>query len=181
MRKLIEASFVSLDGVVEGAERWALPHFANDENKQDSLATLMDCDTFFLGRRTFEMLGYAAASASHGDPYYDRVRAMPKIVASTTLRQPPENVTVLGGDIASELAALKRRPGGTIMRYGNGVLDDILVAHKLIDELQLAIIPVTVGPGRRLFEGVETSTLGLKLIKTKRFMSGIVTLTYACV
>ena len=90
MRKLVEASFVSLDGVVEGAERWALPYFANEENKQDSLEKLMECDAFFLGRRTFEMLEYAASGAK-GDPYYDRVRAMPKLVASTTLREPSQN------------------------------------------------------------------------------------------
>ena len=179
MRKLIEASFVSLDGVVEGPERWAFPYFANEENKQDSLATLMECDAFFLGRRTYDMLVFAASRAN-GDAYYDRVRAMPKLVASTTMRDASENTTVLRGDVARELAALKRQPGRTIMRYGNGVLDQTLLAHGLIDELQLAVIPVVVGAGRRLFEGLDTSRLALKLKGTKHFASGIVTITYTC-
>jgi dihydrofolate reductase len=179
MRKLIEASFVSLDGVVEGAERWALPYFANGENKRESLGTLMECDAFLLGRHTFEMLEFATSGAK-GDAYYDRVRGMPKLVASTTIREPPRNVTVLTGDLAREIAALKRQPGKTIMRYGNGVLDQTLVANRLIDELHLSIIPVTVGAGRRLFEGVDTSRLALDLKGTKRFTSGIVTIAYAC-
>jgi dihydrofolate reductase len=178
MRRLVEACFVSLDGIVEGAEKWALPYFANDENKQDSLAKLMECDAFLLGRHTFEMLEFAA-SAAKGDAYYDRVRALPKLVASTTIR-PSENTTVLRGDLAREIATLKRQPGKTVMRYGNGVLDETLVANKLIDELQLAIVPVTVGAGRRLFEGVDTSRLTLKLKGTKHFTSGIVTVTYVC-
>jgi dihydrofolate reductase len=98
-----------------------------------------------------------AASGAKDDRYYERVRAMSK-----------------------EVATLKRQPGRNIMRYGNGVLDETLVAHKLIDEVQLAIIPVTVGVGRRLFEGIDTSHIALTLKGTKAFKSGIVVVTYAC-
>src|SRR5882757_6199941 len=161
MMKLIEASFVSLDGVVEGAEKWALPHFLNEENQKDSLSKLMGCDAFLLGRLTFEMLE-SIASGIKGDPYYDRMSKMPKFVPSTTLHEGRWNGTVLKGDIAKEISKLKEQPGKSIMRYGNGVLDKTLIANKLIDELQLAIIPVTVGTGRRLFEGIDVSHWGLK-------------------
>lgn len=177
MRKLIEASFVSLDGVVEGAEKWALPYFLNEENQKDSLSKLTECDAFLLGRLTFEMLE-SIASGIKGDPYYDRIGKMPKFVPSTTLREGRWNGTALKGDIAKEISTLKQQPGKNIMRYGNGVLDKMLVTNKLIDELQLAIIPVTVGTGRRLFEGVDTSSLGLKVKGVTHFKSGIVTVSY---
>jgi hypothetical protein len=86
MRKLIEATFVSLDGVVESAQEWAFPYFNVEENKQQSLSRLLDCDAFLFGRVTFELL-QAMGSGIKGDPYFDRVSSLPKFVASTTLRE----------------------------------------------------------------------------------------------
>lgn len=177
MRKLIESAFVSLDGVVESAEQWGFPYFNVEENRQHSLAKLMDCDAFLLGRSTFELL-YAVGSVTTGDPYFDRVGSMPKFVASTTLYEAPWNATVIGGDTAEEIAALKRQPGKSIIKYGNGDLDRTLLAHNLIDEFHLWIFPVVVGKGRRLFEGIDTSHLKLKLTGTKQFSNGVVSLSY---
>jgi len=48
MRKLIEGTFVSLDGVVESPEQWALPFF-DDENKSAALSALSEIDALLLG------------------------------------------------------------------------------------------------------------------------------------
>ncbi len=53
MRKLVEATLVSLDGVVGSPEEWALP-FWTEENKNYSQAQLGDVDAFLLGRVTYE-------------------------------------------------------------------------------------------------------------------------------
>jgi dihydrofolate reductase len=178
MRKLIEAAFVSLDGVVESAEQWAMPYFRNEENKQYSLSRLMECDAFLFGRLTYGLIEAIGSAVPKGDTYYDRVASMPKFVASKTLREVSANATLIKGDTAEEIAKLKQQPGKNIMKYGNGSLDPILIEHNLIDEFSFSIIPVVVGKGRRLFEGIDTSHLKLKLTDTKRFSSGIVYLSY---
>jgi dihydrofolate reductase len=178
MRKLIEAAFVSLDGVVESVQEWAFPLFNVEENKQSSFATLMDCDAFLLGRVTFELLE-SRGSGLTGDPYYDRVGSLPKFVASTTLQTASSNAKVIKGDVAEEVSSLKRQPGKNIMKYGNGSLDRTLIEHDLIDEFHLSIFPVVVGAGRRLFEGIDPSHLKLKLTGTTKFSNGVVKHVYA--
>ena len=177
MRKLIEAAFVSLDGVVESAEQWALPYFNVEENKRHSLSRLMECDAFLFGRLTFELIE-STASMVKEDPYYDRVGSLHKFVASTTLSEVSANATLIGDNPAEKIANLKRKPGKNIMKYGNGDLDKTLIPHGLIDEFHLSIMPVVVGKGRRLFEGIDTTHLNLKLTDTTRFSNGVITLSY---
>jgi dihydrofolate reductase len=173
MRKLIEATFVSLDGVVESAQHWAFPLFNVEENKQHSLSQLMECDAFLLGRVTFELIE-SMGSRIKGDPYSDRVSSMRKFVPSTTLQTVPGNAEVIKGDVAEEVSNLKRQPGKNIMKYGNGNLDQTLIAHDLIDEFHISVFPVVVGAGRRLFEDIDCTHLKLQLKATARFSNGVV-------
>ena len=177
MRKLIEASFVSLDGVVESAEQWALPYFYNEENMQYSLSKLMDCDAFLFGRQTYELIE-STAKGIKGNPYYDRVNGLPKFVLSTTLQESSGNTTLIRGGAAEGISNLKQQPGKSIMKYGNGDLSRTLIENRLIDEFYFSIIPVVVGKGRRLFDGIDTSALKLRLTGMTKFKSGIVTLSY---
>jgi dihydrofolate reductase len=71
MRKLIEATLVSLDGVVGSPEEWALPSW-DEENKEYAHAQLADVDAFLLGRVTYEKFA-AAWSQVTGDPYLDTI------------------------------------------------------------------------------------------------------------
>jgi len=176
MRKLIESTFVSLDGVIESPEKWTAPFF-DTENKQHAYTELAQYDTFLLGRATYEKFA-ASWPKIHGDPYFDRINALPKLVASTTLRDVTWNATLIQGDVAAELWRLKRQPGKNIIKYGTGHLDRTLIQHGLIDELHFAIFPTVVGSGRRLFEGVDTSGLRLELVRTKTFANGVVWITY---
>jgi dihydrofolate reductase len=177
MRKLIEAAFVSLDGVVESPEVWALPYYTQEENKQSAFSRLIDCDAFLFGRVTYEMF-LQIGVAGKGDPYVDKVSSLPKHVASKTLREATWNATVIQGDVSKEVAKLKGQPGKNIMKYGCGDLDKTLIKNGLIDEFHFTIFPVVVGKGRRLFEGVDTTRLKLILTETKRFSNGAVALSY---
>jgi dihydrofolate reductase len=176
MRKLVESTFVSLDGVVESPERWAMPFWGND-SKNAALSHLAEFDAFLLGRVTYEKFA-ATWSQIKGDPYFDRINSMPKFVASTTLTDATWNATLINGDVAESVAALKRQPGKNIIKYGTSHFDQTLIRHKLIDEFQFSIFPIVVGSGRRLFEGIDASPLALKLASTKNFDNGIVVLTY---
>jgi hypothetical protein len=92
MRKLIESTLVSLDGVIESPDRWAL---FDAESAALAKKHLDGFDAFVMGRVTYERL---SANWAHvvGNPYVDRINAMPKHVVSSTLRDPGWNATVLG-------------------------------------------------------------------------------------
>jgi dihydrofolate reductase len=176
MRKLVESTFVSLDGVVEAPERWALPFFAA-ENKDAALSNLAEFDAFLLGRVTYEKF-VAAWSGIKGDPYFDRINTMRKYVASRTLSNATWNATVIQGDVAEAVTELKRQPGKNIIKYGTSQLDELLIRHRLIDEFQFSIFPTVVGTGRKLFEGIDATALALTLRGTRAFANGVVVLTY---
>ena len=175
MRKLIESTLVSLDGVVESPDRWA-PF--DKESAAFAMGQLDDYDAFVMGRVTYERL---SANWAHvvGNPYVERINAMPKHVASRTLRDPGWNATLLGPDVADAIAQLKRQPGKDLIKYGTSRLDDLLLRDHLLDELQLWYMPVVVGAGQRLFEDVDTSSLDLRLTDERRLGNGSVILSYA--
>jgi len=176
MRKLIEATFVSLDGVVGSPEKWALPYF-DDENKNYALSRLSEVDAFLLGRVTYEKFA-ARWPQIKGDDYFDRINSLPKFVASKTLQETTWNATVIKGDVADEVSKLKNQPGKNIMKYGTGRLDRTLIQRSLIDEFHFSIFPIAVGSGQRLFDGIDATHLKLALTGTKTFNNGIVILTY---
>ncbi len=175
MRKLIESTLVSLDGVTEAPERWV--NF-DAEATAYSMEELGNYDAFVMGRVTYEQLS-AYWGQTAGDPYLDRINAMPKYVASRSLTQTAWNATLLGPDPANAIARLKDQPGKDLIKYGTSRLDDTLVRDHLIDEFRFWIRPVVAGAGQRLFEDVDTSGLHLRLTGERRLGNGSVILTYA--
>ena len=77
------------------------------------------------------------------------------------------NGTLLGPDPSRAIARLKDQPGKDLIKYGTSRFDDTLVRDHLIDEFRFWIMPVVAGAGRRLFEGVDTSGLDLRLTGQK--------------
>jgi dihydrofolate reductase len=175
VRKLIESTLVSLDGVIEAPEQWAN---WDAEDTALALQELGNYDAFVMGRVTYELLRDYWAPVS-GDPYIDLINATPKYVASKTLTETAWNATLLGADPSSAIARLKDQPGKGLIKYGTNGFDDTLVRDRLIDEFRLWIRPVVAGAGRRLFEGVDTSELHLTLTDQRRLDNGSVILTYA--
>ena len=175
MRKLIESTLVSLDGVTEAPERWSR---FDAEDAALSLERLGNYDAFVMGRVTYEKF-YANWGHVAGDPYIDLIGAMPKYVASRSLTQTAWNATLLGPDPSGAIARLKDQSGKDLIKYGTSRLDDTLIRDHLIDEFHLWIRPVIAGAGRRLFEDVDTSGLDLKLTNHRRLENGSVILTYA--
>lgn len=176
MRKLVESTLVSLDGVVGSPWAWTGPLW-DEESRKHALAALDRYDAFVFGRVTYETFAATWGQVS-GDPYLDKINAMPKFVASTTLRQTTWNAKLLGGDIVEEIKRLKQQPGRDLIKYGTGQLDRTLIEHGLIDEVHLWIMPVIVGQGQRLYEGVDPSRLKLTLESQKTFQNGAVLLAY---
>jgi dihydrofolate reductase len=84
---------------------------------------------------------------------------------------------VIPGDVAEEIARLKRQDGGDIEMYGSATLMQTLMQHDLIDEYRLAVHPLVLGSGTRLFSdgGVRTT---LRLSEARPLDSGVVELIY---
>ena len=182
MRTLIESTFVSLGGDIGAPQEWGAPYLFGPEPDEYSRALLFGADALLLGRKTYEGLSVAYTAMAAGEPgpmadFVEAMNAIPKYVASTTLTSVGWNATLLGADVAAAVAELKKQPGKYLLKYGTGPLDRVLLGSGLIDELRIWIVPVTTGPGQRLFEDVDD--IGLTLTDTRTFSSGVVVLTYA--
>ena len=109
MRKLVESTFVSLDGVIGSPEKWSGAYW-DDEHDQYARKLLFAADALLLGRETYEVFANSWPSRT-GDEYSDRINSLPKYVASTTLQDARWNATVIKGDVGDEVARLKQQPG----------------------------------------------------------------------
>ena len=174
MRKLVESTFMTLDGVISRPQDWSPPYW-DDEHTAYAGKLLDPADALLLGRDTYE--GFAAAWPGRPGEYADKINSMPKHVASRTLTETTWNASLIEGDVAEAVAALKEQDGGDIVKYGTGELDRALVENQLVDEFHFWVFPVVVGKGDRLFDGLDLTSL--KLVDTSRFESGIVVLVYS--
>ena len=170
MRKLVESTFVTLDGVINDPQRWGPPYW-DDQHAQYAHDLLWAADALLLGRATYESFAKAWPPRT-GDEFADRMNALPKYVASTTLQDATWNATVLEGDAAEAVSKLKEQSGQDILKYGTGELDRTLIEHGLVDEFHFWVFPVVAGGGDRLLDGLDTTHL--TLVDTTRFASGIV-------
>jgi dihydrofolate reductase len=184
MKKIVVSEFVSLDGVMEdpgGASDfefggWTAPYW-NEDIATFKYDELFACDALLLGRVTYE--GFAAAWPSMTDEqgFADRMNSIPKYVVSSTLKSAEwNNSKVIRDDFVEELASLKQEGGRDILVAGSASLARALVHHNLVDEIRLAVYPVVLGTGIRLFG--EGDHANLELVDQKTTSSGVVLLSY---
>lgn len=174
MGKLVESTFMALDGVISAPHEWSTPYW-DDEHAGYARGLLFASDALLLGRKTYEGFAQAWPSRS-GDEYTDRINSMPKYVASSTLEEATWNATILKGDAAEEVAKLKEQPGDNLLKFGTGEFDRLLLEHKLVDEYHFWVFPEVAGKGERLLDGIRAT---LKLEDTTTFKAGIVIHTYS--
>jgi dihydrofolate reductase len=169
MGKVVVSQFVTVDGVMEdpgGSEKWERGGWAfqferGPDGNQFKLDEVMASDALLLGRVTYE--GFAEAWPSRTGEFADKYNGMPKYVVSTTLAEPEwNNSTVIGGDVAAEVAKLREQPGGSVLVNGSARLVTTLMEHDLVDVIRLMVFPVVLGAGKRLFaDGSPLTTLRL--------------------
>ncbi|MFG2788127.1 dihydrofolate reductase family protein [Streptomyces sp. NPDC048419] len=198
--KLTTMTQVTVDGVMQGnghateeerrngfeRDGWAMGVF-DDATFMYISRTYQRADAFLFGRRTYEVFApywgaeeraRAAAEDPDGDQIAAALNARPKYVASTTLTDPKwAGTTVLSGDLAAAVRELKARPGGELQVHGSGVLVRWLLAHDLVDEITLLVVPVVLGQGARLFpaEGPDTA---LDLVDLRADSKGVAIQVY---
>jgi dihydrofolate reductase len=190
MATLVVGTFLTLDGVMQGPggpdedERdgfahggWLVPHL-DDDGRRTVLEHTLAADALLLGRHTYEIFAAYWPRASADDPIGAKLNAVPKFVASRTLRSVDwSNSTLLEGDAATAVAGLKSSRDGEIHVTGSGDLVQTLLAAGLVDEFRLWIFPVLLGTGRRLFAG-GTVPAGLRLVASETSGSGVAFHTY---
>jgi len=180
MRRIINSTYISLDGVIQDPQDWPRTNVPSDGvfgTVQTEL--LFACDAVLMGGATYPSMA-AAWMARSGDPYSDRINSMTKYVVSNTVRDPEwANTTVIGGDAIARIRELKAQPGQDIVQYGFGAVSYALLEAGLIDELRLWVHPFFVGAATSedlMFR--PSVTTQWELVGTIALNSGIVLLTY---
>jgi dihydrofolate reductase len=103
----------------------------------------------------------------------------PKYVVSATLSEPLEwqNSTLLQGEAAEAVAALKQEDGSDLHVIGSTKLVQMLIEHGLVDEFRLMLDPVMLGGGKRIFRD-DGSLRALRLVDSKVTTTGAILATY---
>lgn len=179
MAKVIVWNLVSLDGYFEGKEKWDLD-FHNvawgEEMEAMSKEFGQRAQCLVFGRVTYEGMKAHWTKADDGE-ITRFMNALPKLVASRTITSSDWNNTRVTADIVGEIAKLRAQPGKDVFVFGSAELIDSLLKANQIDEMILAVAPVQLGAGTRLFkEGGEKRTL--ELLESRPLKNGTVILRY---
>jgi len=180
MRKIINSTYITLDGVIGDPQDWPDNGIEGDgTGLKVQTDLLFGSDALLMGGRTYPPMAQAWMARS-GDPFSDRMNSMAKYVVSSTLTDPEwPNTTVIRGDVIAEITRLKAKPGQDIVQYGFGQLSYALLEHGLLDELRLWVHPLLLGRATEdslLFRPAATAQL--ELAGTLALNTGIVILTY---
>jgi dihydrofolate reductase len=161
---------MSLDGYIAGPNG-EFDWIVNDPDI-DFVALFAQFDTLLMGRRTFELLVREGRT---------KIPGMKLFVFSKTLRSHdyPE-VTIVPGRPEETVAALRAEPGKDIWLFGGGALFQSFLDAKLVDKVEVAVIPVLLGEGIPLLAS-PAKQAKLKLTGHKVYKTGIVMLNYAVV
>jgi dihydrofolate reductase len=191
MRKIIVATFTSLDGVMQapgGPQEdptggfsfggWTAPHF--DAALGGAMGEILGRPfDLLLGRKTYEIFAaHWPYVTDPNDPIAPLFNRITKYVAS---RSKPklawQNSRLLGDDVVASLKRLKTEDGPDLLVQGSGDLLQTLWKNGLVDEFSVLIFPVVLGKGKRLF-GSGTTPAGLKLVKSRSFPTGVIVANY---
>jgi len=191
MSRIIVINHLTLDGVMQAPGRldedrrggfqyggWAQAD--NDAVMGQALGEGMaQGGALLFGRRTYEDFAAFWPKQPEPNPFTAVLNNVQKYVVSRSLEEPLpwSNSTLLTGDAAEAVAALKERSEQDIAIMGSGELIQSLMPHNLIDEYLLMIHPLILGTGRRLFPG-GTSFTSLRLVKSVPTTTGVIIATY---
>jgi dihydrofolate reductase len=179
MARLVINNAMTVNGAFEAPspDEWLV---LDADSNNVSLEQFLVADAMVLGRKTYEGLA-AVWPQLVDDPtlglFANRLNSMPKYVASRTLHGPlPWNATLLEGDLAASVRALKDRHDGTLIVSGAGELAGELTTQGVVDEFWFWVSPYLWQTGPRIFDGV--GPVRLELIGSTTFPSGVLRLAY---
>jgi dihydrofolate reductase len=191
--RIVIIEFMSLDGVVQapgGPEEdtdggfahggWSHPFFDPEVVGGAFDDTLAKAEALLFGRRTWQTMA-AAWPERAGDPFADRMNAIPKYVVSSTLGDDEltwNNTTRIPGDDAvARIRELRETDGGDLVVMGSPTLARTLLHEGLVDVLRLMIMPVLLGGGKTIFAN-DGALHTLELVSTVTSPTGVHVCTY---
>jgi dihydrofolate reductase len=191
--RVVIVEFMSLDGVVQapgGPEEdtdggfahggWSHPFFDPEVVGGGFDDALGRAEALLFGRRTWQAMA-AAWPERAGDPFADRMNAIPKYVVSSTLRDDEltwDNTTRIDGeDAVARIRELRGAPGGDLLVMGSSTLARTLLHEGIVDKLRLMIEPVILGGGKRIFPD-DGALRTLELVSTATSGAGVHVSTY---
>ncbi len=194
--RIVISEFVSLDGVVQapgGPEEdtdggfthggWSHPFFDPEVMGAAFDDTMAKAEALLFGRRTWQTMA-AAWPGRAGDPFADKMNAIPKYVVSQTLGDGDltwQNTTRIGGDKAvARIRELHETDGGELLVMGSPTLVRTLLREGLVDELRLMIEPVILGGGKTIFPD-DGALRQLELVSTVTTGTGVLVCVYRSV
>ena len=178
MRKLINSTYITLDGVIANP-MWTAPYF-DDEASAFACKQTDAADAVLMGRVTYDGMSVAWPAMDESDPstgaaYFNNVK---KYVASTTLADPTWNNTeVLTGDLVEAVSKLKAQDGKDIIQYGFGSVTAQLIRAGPVDEVRFWIHPVLEG-GSNLTAPLADFKASFDLVDTTVMRSGTIVASY---
>lgn len=182
MRQLVVFNHVTLDGFfadMNGDMSWA--HKDDAEWNSFVADNASGGGQLLFGGITYDLMAsfWPTPHAIKNMPVVaERMNNLPKVVFSRTLDKALWNNTKLvKNDMIGEIRKMKKESGKDMAIMGSGSIVSQLAQHALIDEYQIVVIPVALGKGRTMFEGV-TVKVPLKLTNTRTFGNGNVLLCY---
>jgi dihydrofolate reductase len=189
MRKIIVLSFLTLDGVMQapgGPEEdttgafqyggWTAPY--GDEVSDKIMEKQLLPADLLLGRKTFEIFAnYWPEHAEHWPGIMD----VTKYFLSETMQESDPLVlrwpnSVLLKNLA-DIKKLKNSEGADLKVWGSSKLVQFLLKNDLVDELWLNIYPLTLGTGKKLFDG-EAIPAAFSLVEGAITPSGVIVANY---
>ncbi len=184
MRKIIVLSFTSLDGVMQapgGPDEdvsggfkyggWTVPYFDDYTGKimDEQMGHPFD---LLLGRKTYDI--FSSYWPKQQNEIADVFNRATKYVASTTLTKPDwEKTVILNDNVVDEIKKLKQGDGPELQVHGSGNFIQTLLKNDLVDELWLKIFPITLGAGKRLFDGGQIPA-AFTLLDSSHSPSGVI-------
>jgi len=184
MQKLIVFNNVSLDGYfVDGHGEMSWAHGAREsaEWREFTDQNATGGGVFLFGRVTYDLMKsfWPTEQAARTYPVVaERMNNGLKIVFSRTLDSVAWNNTKLvKRELVAEVGRMKQESGPGMVILGSGSIVAQLAPVGLIDEYQIALVPMVLGRGRTMFEGIREK-LALQLLKSRTFDNGSVFLRY---
>ena len=192
MRKLGIVEFVTLDGVMQGLggpdeDRdggfahggWSAP-YGDEVLGRHAGQGIGQTSAYLFGRRTYQHMAAHWPNEPDDNPIAASLNAMPKYVATRTLRQQDvtwANCFVLQGDVVDAVARLKEDGDGFITVLGSGELVQTLISAGVVDVYRILLHPLVLGTGKRLFREYP-HPLHLRLSECVQTTTGVLLLTY---
>ena len=165
---------VSLDGLVaptgrHGAGGWGLPP-DDPALKQRKLGWMGDVGLHLMGRKTYEEMSefWPTSDDAYAAPMNEDAQGR---LFRTLERAEWADSRIARGDLAREIATLKREPGKDMLAWGGAAFAQSLSRLGLVDEYRLILQPVALGQGFPLFKDL-TAPLRLELVDAQTYPTG---------